>query len=132
MTDIVNAPPIELDDLPDFYVGDLNSWVDICHGMALSKGWHDMDLPERSFGDIIALIHSELSEALEEYRAGHDPQEIYGQVDGKPEGIPIELADVLIRIFDYCGKAGIDLQEAVNLKVKYNETRSHRHGNKVL
>lgn len=102
-------------------------WVQEIHKNAVSHGWWD---EERDFGEICALIHSELSEALEEYRNGnplvyyrcpHDkgvcnPQNcaethrdpIYAEepCDGrKPEGIAVELADVVIRIFDYFGKA---------------------------
>lgn len=51
-------------------------------------------------------------------------------VPAKPEGELIELADAVIRIADYCGARGWDLETAVELKMKYNETRSYRHGNK--
>jgi len=94
-----------------------------------SKGWHD---DPRSFGDLIALIHSELSEALEEFRYGHQESEGYYVASPKPEGVPIELADVIIRIGDLCGRYGIDLDRAVEIKLEYNLTRSHRHGGKVL
>jgi NTP pyrophosphatase (non-canonical NTP hydrolase) len=96
---------------------------------------------ERSFGAQIALMHSELSEALEEFRntgLGDTDKFIYylsgsWGVDGeKPEGIAVELADVLIRIFDTCGKYNIPLQEALDLKLAYNKTRPHRHGGKKL
>ena len=96
---------------------------------AMSKGWHE---ERRTFGELIALCHSELSEALEEYRAGHNVTEIYLSQGGKPEGIPAELADVVIRIADMCGLYGIDLLEAIKIKMQYNKTRPHRHGGKVI
>jgi NTP pyrophosphatase (non-canonical NTP hydrolase) len=99
------------------------------HENAKEKGWWD---EERSFGDIVALIHSEVSEALEEYRNGRFPDEIYYDEKGKPCGIPSELADIVIRVMDYCGWAGIDLEAAIREKHEYNKTRPHRHGGKVI
>lgn len=96
---------------------------------AKSKGWYEVPA---TVGDRIALMHSELSEALEEYRNGHKTTEVYPGVGGKPEGVPIELADVLIRIFDFSGNEGIDLESAVISKMDYNATRPHRHGGKKL
>lgn len=116
---------------------------------AKNKGWWD---EERTFGDIIALCHSELSEALEEHRNGHKPTEIYTMCKmdeikaigsggcgvckncklNKPEGIPIELADVVIRIMDYCEGEGIDLESAILEKHEYNKNRPYRHGGKVI
>jgi NTP pyrophosphatase (non-canonical NTP hydrolase) len=106
------------------------------HMIAVEKGWHEEDI---SFGEYIALFHSELSEALEYYRAGGD--EVINITGGfianeaateKPTGIPIELADVIIRILDFCEKYHIDMQAAIDLKMEYNKTRSHRHGGKVI
>lgn len=99
-----------------------------CFLIAESKGWWD---DERTVPELMALMHSEISEALEEYRNGHEVTEIYLE-DGKPEGVPIELADVLIRIFDMCGRHGIPIAEAVRIKMKYNQGRPHRHGGKRL
>lgn len=115
-----------LDSIP------LNTLLDISYTVADMNGWHPKGEGGFTFGDKIALIHSELSEALEEYRKGHTPREVYFQEDGKPEGIPTELADVLIRVLDLCGEYSIDIESAIHLKTGYNSSRGWRHGGKKL
>jgi NTP pyrophosphatase (non-canonical NTP hydrolase) len=110
-----------------------------------AHGFHE---PLPSFGDLIALIHSELSEALEEYRMGRpnlyfevsqgginylSQEPVVGAVNAsKPEGIGPELADAVIRLGDMAGILGIDLEEMVKIKMAYNKTRPYRHGGKKL
>lgn len=123
----------------------INELVKAAHENAVSKGWLEED---RSFGEIIALMHSELSEALEDFRDGRPINENWYEKKGengivvveisqpspkwKPCGIPSELADVVIRVFDACGRYGIDLEAAIAEKMAFNSTRPQRHGGKVL
>jgi hypothetical protein len=65
---------------------------------AREKGW--LDRP-RSVAEVFALFHSELSEALEAYRDGCTARSATLK-DGKPEGIPAELADFVIRVIEWC------------------------------
>lgn len=105
----------------------LNELAKEIHENARAHGWWD---EPRSFGEIIALCHSELSEALEEYRNGK--HNLYYAGCDKPEGIAVEMADCIIRILDWCGKEGIDIDEIVRIKHNYNRTRPYRHGGKVI
>ncbi len=79
------------------------------HAIAKSKGWYD---EERSFGDLIAGVHSKLSEALEAYRL-HE-LETWPSQDGEiPLGVPFELADVMIRVADMAEWFKIDLAKSL-------------------
>ena len=95
---------------------------------AVEKGWWDN--PDRVFGEVITLIHCELSEAFEEYRNSQP----FGDVrieNGKPEGIPVEMADAIIRILDWAESEGVDMEAVIQMKMNYNRTRPHRHGGKL-
>jgi len=91
----------------------INQLVKEAHETAKSKGW--WDTPSET-GTLLALIHSEVSEALEADRKGD--QEHFAE----------ELADVCIRIFDLCGAKGIDLEKEILDKMEYNKARPYKHG----
>lgn len=122
--------PIKTVQLPEGVApAQINDLVNAAHQNAIAKGWWD---EPRSFGEIIALIHSEASEALEDFRAGKQPDEVWYENGDKPCGIPSELADIVIRVLDAAGRYGIDLETAIAEKMAYNSTRPVRHGGKVL
>lgn len=108
-----------------------NKLMVIMYRTAMLKGWHS---PSKSFGEQILMMHSELSEIVEAYREenGNANQIWYRPTDDKPEGVPIEFADTIIRIFDTCTLEKINLFRAVIEKAQFNLTRPHRHGNKKL
>jgi NTP pyrophosphatase (non-canonical NTP hydrolase) len=101
------------------------------HETALDKGWWNGD---RTIGEQFANFHSEISEAWEEIRNNKTLSEIYfsdSDIGPKPEGVAVELADLLIRVFDTCEAYEIPLIEAINEKLEYNKMRPYRHGGKM-
>lgn len=104
----------------------INDAVKEIHALAVEKGWWDSG---RSTAEIVALCHSELSEALEEDR-NHKPPIYFTTDHPKPEGIAVELADCVIRIMDYFGYCGWNLEQVMAAKIAYNRTREHKHGGK--
>lgn len=123
----------------------LNALAAECHRIAKDHGWWDNP---PSFGETVVMCHAELSEAVEEYRDGN-PAAYVTRFNGlggfypvedmsewepeeKPEGVAVEMADCLIRLLDWFGANGLDVEEIVRRKCAYNETRTYRHGNKAL
>lgn len=119
-----NTPPMTLDEMQAY----IAEWAE-------RKGWgfDGTSIPEK-----LMLIVSELSEALEEYRHGNPPHITYYKANTmetgeilKPEGIPSEMADAVIRILHFCGNFKFSLQDAIVHKMAYNEKRPPRHGGKL-
>jgi NTP pyrophosphatase (non-canonical NTP hydrolase) len=79
---------------------------------AVSKGWEPD--PGRIFADECALLHSEVSEALEAYRERGFEAWTEGE-NNKPCGVASELADVLIRLLHYCHVHGFMLDPEYKL-----------------
>lgn len=77
-------------------------------------------IERRNDGELIALMHSELSEALEALRNS----------DSSKNNVGEELADCCIRIFDYCEARDIDLEKEIIKKMDKNKIRPYKHGKK--
>ena len=153
----MNTPDFEV--LGEVHASAINDLCRIVNDWAEKKGWNEGEDSVMRKSSDIALMHSELSEALEFVRA--KPQRMCGRCKGftiiddikygewcddckepvvaihvlsRDNHVPsltgeaAELADVLIRIFHYCGRRGIDLGEAVRLKHEFNTTRPYKHG----
>lgn len=119
---------------------------DLClaaHATSVSKGWYDDcdgPLTIAMTAEKLCLCHSEISEALEEVRTAPllmakkfpDLSYRFEGENGKPEGFLVELADLIIRVGDLVAKAGLEDEfvKAIEDKMAFNKTRSHRHGNK--
>ena len=90
---------------------------------AKSKGFDSL----QHEGIDIALMHSELSEALEAYRHGNPHSDHIPPFSGAEE----ELADVVIRIMDFGAARGLKIAEAIVAKIAFNARRPMKHGGKV-
>jgi NTP pyrophosphatase (non-canonical NTP hydrolase) len=81
---------------------------------------------DKTFFELIALCHKELSEALNEFNKGYHPCYTYYRDDSEPKGIPSELADVILRIFIMCYQYDIDIETVLIEKSEYMNTKFHR------
>lgn len=93
------------------------------HDNARQKGFWDAP---RNEGEILCLVHSEISEAVEALRVGNPPDDKIPEFDG----VSSELADVIIRIMDYAEGFGYRVAEALVAKTSMNQTREKMHGKK--
>ncbi len=107
------------------FVKEFNKLSNEINKNAINHGWWE---GERNEGELIALMHSELSEALEALRYGNLPDNHIPEFNG----VEAEFADVIIRIMDVAAAKGYRVAEAIIAKHKYNLTRPFKHGNKIF
>ncbi len=89
--------------------------VEMAHRIALSKGFWDSD---RGVPEVLCNFHEEVSEALQAFKHNN------------PTGFNEEMADIVIRVFDACGRYHIDLEKEIEIKMKANKSRPYLHGKK--
>jgi len=128
----------------------INNLAKEIHENNVSKGFYE---DKKNIGEMLCLIHSEVSEALEADRNNHytknPPNSLKGMAD-KNYGVSFnddsvfkevfshdvkntfedELADVIIRVLDLCAFKGIDIESHIKAKMRYNAMREHKHGKK--
>ncbi len=107
------------------FVREFNAVAGMVHRTAVDKGWWDHP---RNDGEIIALMHSELSEALEGLRHGNPASDHIPEFTAVEE----ELADVIVRIMDMGPGRGWRIAEALAAKLEFNANRPHKHGGKAF
>lgn len=98
-------------------MGQIRDLQKVIHQNARDKGWYDNP---RNAGELIALMHSELSEGLEALRSNKPEDNNLGE----------EMADTVIRILDACEYWGIDLEAEILNKIAKNKNRPIKHGKK--
>lgn len=95
----------------------LGNWMQEVASINEANGWYE---DTRTFGEDIALLHSEVSEAFEGFR-NHDL-----------ENVAEEMADIFIRLLDTCYRHDINLYREFRKKCEKNRERGYKHGGKAL
>lgn len=119
----------------------INDLAKQIHQNARDKGFFD---EEKNIGEMLCLIHSEVSEALEADRKNKYLKSSIEAVNGYVSDEDFrrsfathvkgtfeeEMADIIIRVLDMCAFKGIDIEQHIKAKMRYNALREHRHGKK--
>lgn len=97
--------------------------MQLAHQTATDAGWYRNPVTgepvDRNFGEVVALMHSELSEALEAHRKDLRDDKLPSR-----SGIEVEFADCIIRILDTAAAMGLDVAGALIEKNRYNRERA--------
>jgi NTP pyrophosphatase (non-canonical NTP hydrolase) len=116
----------------------INELATQIHENNKAKGFYD---GEKNIGEMLCLIHSEVSEALEADRKNEHTKNIRvvnGWVsdddftrsfkENVKDTFEDELADIMIRVMDLAAFKGINLEQHILAKMRFNSTREHKHG----
>lgn len=110
-------------DQEELAIRGLNAAMDLARDTAVNAGWYRDPKTgaeiARNFGEVVALMHSELSEALEAHR-----KDLMDDKLPDRSGVEVEFADCIIRIFDTARAMGLDVAGAVIAKNRYNKHRA--------
>jgi NTP pyrophosphatase (non-canonical NTP hydrolase) len=121
----ISIPRVEVTDEEKF-VQSFNNLCAVVAQISESKGWFiKPDIPEQAMK--IALMHSELSEALEALRHGNPPDNHIPEFSG----MEAEFADTIIRIMHMAHALNYRVSEAIIAKMEYNANREYQHGGKL-
>lgn len=119
----------------------INKLAEEIHKNALEKGFFEK---EKNIGEMLCLIHSEVSEALEADRSGKYCNKSMGHAtiayaeddfkqaykDYVKGTFEEEMADIIIRVLDLCAFKNIDLEMHIRAKMRFNSLREYKHGKK--
>lgn len=92
----------------------------------IDAGWRDENM---TFGDYVALLHSEVSEILEAFRDYGTTRTYH---NNKPVDVGSEMADVLIRLIDFADICGVNLVDEFYRKMEYNRTRGPQWNQRTI
>lgn len=113
--------PFTIDEHQTFH--GLRAAQRLAHTTATDAGWYTDPATgqpvKRNFGEVVALMHSELSEALEADRKNKTDEHLSHRL-----GVEVEFADCIIRILDTAAALGLDVPGAVIEKNRYNRARA--------
>ena len=119
-------------EIGEVYAQAITDVSTVIHSSCVDAGWYSsLDTGEpivRNVPEMLCLIHSEISEALEAYRKDLNDDHL-----PHLHGMDVELADAVIRIFDLASYLGIDIGSVMSEKFDYNQIREdHKIENRVL
>lgn len=126
MADYIKSPTME----EVYALEGIRAAQSLAHKTAVNAGWYRDPVTgepiQRNFGEVVALMHSELSEALEADRKGLKDDKLPHR-----DGREVEFADCIIRILDTAAALGLDIAGALIEKNRYNQQRAdHKLANR--